>query len=184
MCGMGLILNRLFRSLSESSWLSGLENSSVSLVAGSWDGPEDGELNIVVSEEVRFGSSDVVFLAKNSGSDDGDGVSGGSVVTSHFHMKLTDSTVKGDVSVLFIHVVDSSSGLISEDDAESFDVVGSFFVDFVDGEDLALSSLGLELPSKVIPEFRFSNDFVGSEKSQSIDFGVRFLFSRNFSTED
>ena len=106
------------------------------------------------------------------------------MITSHIHVKLTDSSVEGDISVFLVHVMDSSSGLISEDDAESFDVVGSFFVDFVDGEDLTLSSLGLELPSKVIPEFRFSNDFVGGEKSQSIDLGVRFLFSRNFSTED
>ena len=160
---MGLILNRLLRSLPESSWLGGLEDSSVSLVAGSGDSPEDGELDFAVSVEVRFGSSDVVFLGEDSGSDDRDGVSGGSVVTSHFHVKLADSTVEGDVSVLFIHVVDSSSGLISEDDAESFDVIGSFFIDFVDCKNLTLSSFSLELPSKMIPEFGFSNNFVGGE---------------------
>lgn len=158
-----LILNRLLRSLSESSWLGGLENSSVSLVAGSGDSSEDGELDFAVSEEVRFGSSDVVFLGEDSGSDDRDGVSGGSVVTSHFHMKLADSAVEGDVSVLFIHVVNSGSGLISEDDAESFDVIGSFFIDFVDSKNLTLSSFSLELPSKMIPEFGFSNNFVGGE---------------------
>ncbi len=160
---MGLILNRLLRSLPESSWLGGLEDSSVSLVAGSGDSPEDGELEAVASEKVRFGSSDVILLGEDSGSDDRDGVSGGSVVTSHFHMKLTDSTVEGDVSVLFIHVVNSSSGLISEDDAESFDVIGSFFVDFVNSENLTLSSFSLELSSKVIPEFGFGNNFVGGE---------------------
>ena len=48
-------------------------------------------------------------------------------------MKLTDGSIERDVSVLFVHVVVSGSGLISEDDAEGLDVIGSSFEDFVDG---------------------------------------------------
>ena len=47
-------------------------------------------------------------------------------------MKLADCPVEGDVSVLLIHVVDASSGLIPEDDAESLNMVGPSFMDFVD----------------------------------------------------
>lgn len=47
-------------------------------------------------------------------------------------MELADSSVKGDISVLFIHVVDSSSGLISKDDSEGFNVIGSLFENLVD----------------------------------------------------
>ena len=66
------------------------------------------------------------------------------MVTSHFLMQLTHGSVEVSVSVLFIHVVNSGSGLIFQDDAECFNVVGSFFEDFVYGEDLTLSALGLE----------------------------------------
>ncbi len=54
------------------------------------------------------------------------------MVTGHFLVQLTDSSVQGNISVLLIHVVDSSSGLIFQDDSESLDVVGSSFEDFVD----------------------------------------------------
>lgn len=181
---MGLILNRLLRSLSESSGLGGFEDSSVSLVAGSGDSSEDGELDVVLPEQVGLGSSDVVLLVEDGSSDDGDGVPGGSVVTGHFHVELADSSIERDVSVLLVHVVNSGSGLISEDNAEGFDMVGSFFIDFVDGKNLTLSCFGLELPSKMIPELGFSDNFVGSEQSEGIDFGVGILLSREFSTEN
>ena len=53
------------------------------------------------------------------------------MITSHIHVELTDSSVEGDISVFLVHVVDSGSGLVSEDDAESFDMIGSFFVDLI-----------------------------------------------------
>ncbi len=56
----------------------------------------------------------------------------GSVVTSHFLMQLTDGSVQGDVSVLFIHVMNSGSGLIFNNDSKSFNVSWSSFKDFVD----------------------------------------------------
>ncbi len=82
------------------------------------------------------------------------------MVTSHLSVELTDCSVKGNVSVLFVHVVVSSSGLISKDDAEGLDVIGSFFEDFVDSQDLSLSSFGLELATEMVPEFGFGDDFV------------------------
>lgn len=66
----GSILNRLFRSLSESSWLCGLENRSVSLVTGSWHCSNYWELSIICSEQVRPGSSDVVLVVQYCCSDD------------------------------------------------------------------------------------------------------------------
>ena len=149
--------------MSESSWLWSFENRSISLVAGSWDSSSNGELDVVLSEEMRFRSSNIILVSEDCGSDDRDGVSRGSVITSHFHMKLADSSVEGDISEFFIHVVNSSSGLISEDNAEGFDMVGSFFIDLINWEDLSLSSFGLKLSSKMIPEFRFSDDLVGSK---------------------
>ena len=98
------------------------------------------------------------------------------MITSHFHMKLAHSSIERNISVLFVHVVDSCSRLISENDAKSFNVIGSFFVNFVDGQDLSLSGFGFQLSSEMIPVFRFSDNFIGSKESNGIDFRVGILF--------
>ena len=54
------------------------------------------------------------------------------MVTGHFLVQLTDGSVQRDISVLLVHVVDSSSGLIFQNDSESFDVIWSSFENFVD----------------------------------------------------
>ena len=59
--------------------------------------------------------------------------------------------------------MNSGSGLISEDDTEGFNVIGSSFINFVDSKNLTLSSFSFKLSSKVIPKLRFSDYFVGSE---------------------
>ena len=43
-------------------------------------------------------------------------------------------------------------------------------LDFVDGEELALSALGLELPAEVVPELGFGDDRVSGEESEGVDF--------------
>lgn len=99
------------------------------------------------------------------------------MVAGHFGVELADGAVQRDISVLLVHVVVSSSGLVAKHDSEGFNVGGSALKDFVDGENLSLGTLGLELPSQMVPEFRFSNDFVPREKSDGIDFGVGILLS-------
>lgn len=128
----------LIRSLPESSGLGTFENSFVPPVAGSGDGPGDGEPDVVVPEKVGAGSSDVVLALEDCSSDDGDGVPGGPVVAGHFHVELADCAVEGDVPELLVHVVNSGPGLVPEDDAEGLDVVGPSFEDLVDGKDLSL----------------------------------------------
>ena len=87
-------------------------------------------------------------------------------------MKLTDCTIKRNVSELFIHVVNASSGLISQDDSEGLDMIGSSFKNLINRKDLALSALRFELSSKMIPEFRLSNNIISSKESNSIDLWV------------
>jgi hypothetical protein len=57
----------------------------------------------------------------------------------------------------------SSSGLISQDNAESFDVVRSSLEDLIHLQNLTLCALGLELVAQMVPEFGFGNDFVSCE---------------------
>ena len=124
-----------------------------------------------------FGSSDFIFGVKNDGSNDGDSVLRGSVVTSHFSVKLTDGSIQSNISVLFVHVMNSGSWLILYDNAESFNMSDSSFVDFVNWQNLSGSALGLEKSSQMVPEFRFSDDVVSGEQSKSIDFRGWVLFS-------
>ena len=146
------------------------EDGTVFLGAGSGYASDDGELEGVLPQQVALGSADVVLLVENGSADDGDGVLGGSVVAGHLHVQLADGSVQRDISVLFVHVVDTGSGLVAEDDAKGLDMVGFALMDFVDGEDLALSALGLELPAEVVPELGFGDDRVSGEESEGVDF--------------
>ena len=87
----------------------GSEDVSVSSLTGTVGSPENGKLELAVSELDAPGSPDFVLLVEDCSSDDGDGVGGSAVVSGHFSVKLTDCAVQGDISVLFIHVVVSSS---------------------------------------------------------------------------
>lgn len=106
------------------------------------------------------------------------------MITSHLSVELTDSTVESDISELLVHVVVSGSGLIPQDDAESLDVIGSSFEDFVDSQDLSLSSFGLELTTEMVPELSLGNDFVASEESDSVYFGIGVLLGGSFAAKD
>ena len=70
----------------------------------------------------------------------------------------------------------SGSWFISKDNTESFDVIGPPLKDLIDCEDLTLGTLGLELTSKMVPEFGFGGNFISCEKSDGIYFGVGILF--------
>ena len=160
---MYIILNKQNRSLSKCSWFCWLENRSVSAVTCSWHGPDNWKFDPVLSEQVRLWSSDVISFSNYCSSNYWNCISWSSVVTSHIHMKLAYSTIQWNISVLLIHVVDTSSWLISKDDSECLNMVGSSFKNFVHWKDLSLSGFCFKLSSEMIPEFRFSYNLVGSK---------------------
>ena len=102
------------------------------------------------------------------------------MVAAHFHVELTDCSVERNISVLFVHVMNSGSRLISEHNSECFNVVGSLLKNLIDREDLSLSTLGLELLPQMVPEFRFGDNLIASEEANGIDFGIRVLLSGEF----
>lgn len=102
------------------------------------------------------------------------------MVTGHVHVELADGTVEGDISVFFVHVVDSGSGLVSEHNTKCFHMVGSLLVDLINGQDLTLSCFGLKLASQMIPELRFGHNLIISKEPQSIYFRTWVLLSRDF----
>lgn len=139
------------------------------------DGPENGKLELAVSELDASGPSDLSLFIEDSSSDDGNGVGRGAVVSGHFCVELADCTVQGHISVFLVHVVVSSSGLIPENDTEGLHVVGLALENLVDGKDLSLGALGLELSSQVVPEFGLCNDVVAGEETDGVNLGVSIL---------
>gem|GEM_PF-6859647 len=87
----------------------GFKDSSVSLVTGTSDSPENGKLQLAISELVGARSSDLVLLVEDSSADNGNSVWGSTMISSHLSMKLTDGTIEGDISVLLVHVVVSGT---------------------------------------------------------------------------
>jgi hypothetical protein len=169
--------------LAEGVWSSGSEDGSKPSLTGTVSSAQNRKFNLRISKLNGSGSSDLIFLGENCGSDDGDGIRGSSVVTSHLSMKLTDSTIQGNISVLLVHIVVSSSGLVSEDNAEGFHMIGSALEDLVNSKNLPLSALGLELSSQVVPKLGLSDNFISCEESNGIDFGVSVLFSGQLASE-
>lgn len=169
--------------MAEGVWSSGSEDSSKPPLTGTVSSAQNRKSNLRISKLNGSGSSDLIFLGENCGSDDGDGIRGSSVVTSHLSVKLTDSTIQGNISVLLVHIVVSSSGLVSEDNAEGFHMIGSALEDLVNSKNLPLSALGLELSSQVVPKLGLSDNFISCEESNGIDFGVSVLFSGQLASE-
>ena len=171
-----LIRFKYLWSLAEGIWSVSFENISVSFLTCTDNSSENWKFDFIISVEAGSGSSDLALLVEDCSSDDGDCVRWGSVVTGHLCVELTDCTVQRHISVLFIHIVVSGSWFISKDNTESFDVIGPPLKDLIDCEDLTLGTLGLELTSKMVPEFGFGGNFISCEKSDGIYFGVGILF--------
>jgi len=169
--------------LAEGVWPGGSEDGSESPLTGTISSAQNRKSDLRISVLDGSGSSDLILLGEDCSSDDGDGIRGSSVISGHLSMELTDSAIQGNISVLLVHIVVSSSGLVSEDNAEGFDVIGSSFEDFVNSENLSLSALGLELSSQVVPKLGLSDNFISCEESNGIDFGVSVLFSGQLASE-
>lgn len=52
------------------------------------------------------------------------------MVTGHFRRQLAHSTVESNISIFSVHVMESSSRLISQDDSVVSDAVGLSFKNF------------------------------------------------------
>lgn len=120
------------RSLMEGVRSAGFEDSAVSPVASSRASPKNGKSDLGITELIRSGSSDFILGVEDGSLDNRNGVGGSSVVSGHLGVKLANSSIKGDISVLLVHVVVSGSGLVPEDDAEGLNMVRSSLEDLID----------------------------------------------------
>lgn len=133
--------------------------------------PQNGKSELVVPELDGTGSPDLLLLVQHGSADDGNSVGGSTMVSSHLGVQLADSAIEGDVAVLLVHVVVASTRLITEDNAEGLHMGRPALEDLVDGENLALGTLGLELAAQVVPELGLGDDLVSGEETDSVDLG-------------
>lgn len=105
------------------------------------------------------------------------------MVSSHLGMELTDGTVQGDVTVLLVHVVVASTRLIAEDNAEGLNMGGFALEDLIDGQDLSLGALGLELASQMVPELGLGDHLISGEETDGIDLRAGVLLGRHLAAK-
>jgi len=104
----------------------------------------------------------------NDSLDDLNGFTSSAMSSSHFTVHLGDGSAKGDISVLLVHVYDTSSSKISKHDSVVLDRVGFFLEDLTNRDDLTLGSSNLVLSLHLIPELRSCDNNVLCEDSNSI----------------
>jgi len=86
---------------------------------------------------LRGGSSDGVLVWLNDSLDNVDGISSGTVSSSHFTVHLGDGSAKSVVSVLLVHVDDTGSSKISKHDSVILDRVGFSLEDLTNRDNLS-----------------------------------------------
>lgn len=105
------------------------------------------------------------------------------MVAGHLGVQLADSAVERDIAELLVHVVVARARLVAEHDAEGLDVGGPALEDLVDGEDLSLGALGLELPPQVVPELGLGDHLVSREEADGVDLGTGVLLGGHLAAQ-
>jgi hypothetical protein len=116
----------------------GREHRSQLLGGRSEDSVRKRELNLRVVE--LDGRHSLAVLGGNSGgSDDLDRFVAGSVATSHIVVQIVDGRVQVGVTVLSVHIVSSTSGVVFDPDAEVLHVAVVLLSDLL--EEIVLQTI-------------------------------------------
>lgn len=113
---------------SDLSWSGSSEERFVSSSWGSLDVSNLWVLEVGNSVLLSTSSHGGVFWLNDS-LDDLNGFTSSAMSSSHFTVHLGDGSAKGDISVLLVHVYDTSSSKISKHDSVVLDRVGFFLED-------------------------------------------------------
>lgn len=154
-------------SCSDKGWSAGSSKAgSMSWGWGSLLGGEFWESKLSLEELFGLLSQDWRVWLDDS-LDDMDGITSGTMSTSHLLVHAGDGTVESGWSVFFVHVDNISSSGILKDDSEVLDGTSLLFKDFRDGDDLTLALSNLVLSFHFIPEVGSSENNVLGEDSNS-----------------
>lgn len=152
---------------SDQNWSRSHEDG---LVVCSWCSLVSGEFWISKRcFDVLLGAlSDNISVGKNDSLDNVDGLSSGTVSTSHFTEHEWYGGVECGSSVLLVHVYNILSGSVFKDDTEVLDGSCLSLEDFTEWNDLSLALSDLVLSLHFIPELGSSKNCVLCEDSNSV----------------
>jgi hypothetical protein len=88
------------------------------------------------------------------------------------------------LAILLVHVVGAGSRIIANPDAEVLDLEGSFLVNDVQGDDLAVGLLDLAELHQEVPEAGLGNDGVGCEYTHAVELWGRVGLGRQVAPND
>jgi hypothetical protein len=143
-----------------------------------------GELEVGLGVLVSGGTLDVVSLLHNQGLDDVDGLRASAMTASHLVVELGDGVVQRVGPVLFVHVNDTSAGLVLHHDSVHSDRVGVALEDFAHGHNFALASSHFVLPLHLVPEAGPGKHGVLGENSDSIASRLGFALTGSLSANN
>ncbi len=124
-----------------------------------------GELHAVGTLQVLSGNSRC--------SDDLDGSRARSVTSSHFIVQLRDSSGKGNISELTVHIVGTRSGVVTKPDTVVLNDSGVLLNDFNTVQDFTGGLLHLSKLVHVIPELGLCDNSVRGKDDHSVSLWVR-----------
>lgn len=152
---------------SNKGWSGGSEDTLVSRGWCSLELGEFGEFQTSLGPlHGLWPDNGLVWL--NNGLDDVDAVRSGAVSTGHLAVHLRNSSVERVISVLLVHVDNTGSCKILEDNSVVPDAICFSFEDFANRDDLSLALSNLVLPLHLIPEVGSGDNCVLGKDSDSI----------------
>ena len=171
-------------SRSDKNWSAG--SSKAGSMSSGWSsllGGELWELEAALDELLGLLSQDFAVWLDN-GLDDVDGVSSGTVSTSHLLVHVGDGTAESGGSVLLVHVDYISSCSILKYDSVVLNGAGFLLEDLRNRNDLSLAFSNLVLSLHFIPEVGSGEDDVLSEDSDSVTGWLWVALARKLSSDN
>lgn len=118
-------------------------DGNVSMLLGD-DGSRSDKWETKSAAQILIGVVSLDFLILDDSSlDDLNIASHSSVTSSHIIVHLTDSSGESNISVLLVHIVGSTSALVSKPDSKVLNLAGRLVEDFSDIKHFTTSLLGL-----------------------------------------
>ena len=129
-------------------------------------------------------SLDVVSLFQFNDLQDVDRSKSSSVSSSQVLVHGFNGTDSGNISVFFVHVVDTRSGVVSDPDTEGLDLGWLGFSDDVNGNNFTGGLLDLVQLLQEVPVTRLGNNSVRSKDSHTVQLWFWNRISWKTTTDD
>lgn len=164
-----------------SMWNSSSESRSVEVAL---DTDRQGKLNLRIVKLLHVGTSALVgrnLLNANNLN----GISSGTMTSTHVTIARSDGIVGGNVTVFSIHVVRASARIVSKPDSVILHLLGSIrLLNFLNLDNLAVGLLNLLQFRKKVPEPRLCNDMIGRKDGHAVQWWVGDLLGGQMSSHD